>query len=71
MAKVATTPCSHESKMEEKNANIESIILTKLNDILNKQYTFNAVESWVEAAIISYFDSDVADDINSFKKLMI
>jgi len=45
MAKVTTTPWSHESKMEEKNVNIESIILTKLNDILNKQYTFNAVES--------------------------
>ena len=57
-------------KNERENANIGSIIPTKLNNILNKQYIFNAVKSWVEAAIISYFDSDAADDINQFKKLM-
>jgi len=57
-------------KMEEEKPSIESTILTKLNDMLNKQYTFNAMKSWSEAAIISYFDSDSADDINSFKKLM-
>jgi hypothetical protein len=70
MSKVMPLFGTDKLKMEEEKPSIESTILTKLNDMLNKQYTFNAMKSWSEAAIISYFDSDSADDINSFKKLM-
>lgn len=45
-------------------------ILDQLNSILDKQDSYNAIKSCSNSAVISYFDSDLTDDIPSFKNLI-